>query len=65
MAKVTEVVKEIAQSWKLLTKEDRSKYKEAAKRGKLLFCINFNLRQGKIRERIKIFRVSLFTSQKA
>ncbi len=34
MAKVTEVVKEIAQSWKILTKEDRQKYKEAAKRGK-------------------------------
>jgi hypothetical protein len=36
MAKVTEVVKEIAQSWKILTKEDRQKYKEAAKRGKSL-----------------------------
>ena len=34
MAKVTEVVKEIAQSWQKLTKDDRSKYKEAAKRGK-------------------------------
>ena len=39
-AKVTEVVKEIAQSWKLLTKEDRSKYKEAAKRGNTSFRIN-------------------------
>lgn len=35
-AKVTEVVKEIAQSWKLLTKDDRQKFKEAAKRGKSL-----------------------------
>lgn len=34
MAKVTEVVKEIAQSWRKLQKEDRQKYKEAAKRGK-------------------------------
>lgn len=33
-AKVTEVVKEIAQSWGLLTKEDRQKYKEAAKKDK-------------------------------
>jgi hypothetical protein len=54
MARVTEVVKEIAKSWKLLTKEDRQRYKEAAKRGKLLFshfifaiilkilqCVNF------------------------
>jgi hypothetical protein len=31
---VTEVVKEIAQSWGLLNKEERSKYKELAKRGK-------------------------------
>lgn len=36
MAKVTEVVKEIAQCWQKLTKDDRSKYKEAAKRGKSL-----------------------------
>lgn len=36
MAKVTEVVKEIAQCWQKLTKDDRSKYKEAAKRGKYL-----------------------------
>lgn len=34
MAKVTEVVKEIAQTWQKLAKEDRQKYKEAAKRGK-------------------------------
>jgi hypothetical protein len=40
MAKVTEVVKEIAQSWKLLTKEDKQKYKEAAKRGKAGFHSN-------------------------
>lgn len=36
MAKVTEVVKEIAQTWQKLAKEDRQKYKEAAKRGKNL-----------------------------
>jgi hypothetical protein len=35
MAKVTEVVKEIAQTWQKLGKDDRQKYKEAAKRGKL------------------------------
>jgi hypothetical protein len=29
MAKVTEVVKEIAQTWQKLAKEDRTKYKEA------------------------------------
>jgi HMG-box domain len=34
MAKVTEVVKEIAQCWQILVKEDRQKYKEAAKRGR-------------------------------
>ena len=34
MAKVTEVVKEIAQTWQKLGKDDRQKYKEAAKRGK-------------------------------
>ena len=33
MAKVTEVVKEIAKCWKVLTKDDRQKYKEAAKKG--------------------------------
>ena len=33
-AKVTEVVKEIARCWGLMTKEDRAKYKEQAKRGK-------------------------------
>jgi hypothetical protein len=37
MAKVTEVVKEIAQTWQKLAKEDRTKYKEAAKRGKYYF----------------------------
>ncbi len=37
MARVTEVVKEIARSWKLLTKEERQRYKESAKRGKELF----------------------------
>ncbi len=35
MAKVTEVVKEIAQTWQKLGKDDRTKYKEAAKRGML------------------------------
>lgn len=35
LAKVTEVVKEIAQSWKILTKEERQRYKEAAKRGNI------------------------------
>jgi len=34
MAKVTEVVKEIAQCWRKLNKEDKIKYKEAAKKGK-------------------------------
>ena len=33
MAKVTEVVKEIAQCWGKLTKEGKIKYKEAAKKG--------------------------------
>lgn len=33
-AKVTEVVKEIAQSWGVLSKEDKQKYKDAAKKGK-------------------------------
>lgn len=37
MAKVTEVVKEIAQIWQILAKEDRTKYKEAAKRGTYYF----------------------------
>ena len=35
-AKVTEVVKEIARCWGLMTKEDRSKYKEQAKRGNFI-----------------------------
>jgi hypothetical protein len=39
MAKVTEVVKEIAQCWQKLIKEDRQKYKEQAKRGKLPFFL--------------------------
>jgi hypothetical protein len=30
---VTEVVKEIAQCWGVLSKEEKMKYKEAAKRG--------------------------------
>lgn len=34
LAKVTEVVKEIAQSWKLLNKEERQRFKEAAKKDK-------------------------------
>ena len=46
MAKVTEVVKEIAQSWGHLSKEERQKYKEAAKKGK--FLTNHSIRQGKI-----------------
>jgi hypothetical protein len=37
MARVTEVVKEIARSWKLLTKEERQRYKESAKKGKQTF----------------------------
>ena len=45
MAKVTEVVKEIAQSWKVLTKEDRQKYKEAAKRGKSRISFPFKILQ--------------------
>ena len=34
LSKVTEVVKEIAKCWGLMSKEDKHKYKEAAKRGK-------------------------------
>ncbi|TNV85032.1 hypothetical protein FGO68_gene4044 [Halteria grandinella] len=34
LAKVTEVVKEMAASWRALPKEDRQKYKEAAKKDK-------------------------------
>lgn len=37
LAKVTEVVKEIAQSWQKLGKDERQKYKEAAKKGKIIF----------------------------
>ena len=33
-AKVTEVVKEIARCWSMMTKEDRTVYKIEAKRGK-------------------------------
>lgn len=46
MAKVTEVVKEIAQSWGLLNKEERQKYKEAAKKGRSWRL--YSDRQGKI-----------------
>lgn len=35
--KVTEVVKLIAKLWQNLTKEEKQKYKEAAKHGKLKF----------------------------
>ena len=45
LAKVTEVVKEIAQSWKILTKEDRQKYKEAAKKGKFIGNQSFQTRK--------------------
>lgn len=47
---MTEVVKEIAQSWGKLSKEDRQKYKDAARKGKrfLVHAIKFNRRQGKI-----------------
>ena len=41
MSRVTEVVKEIAKCWKLLTKDDRQRYKEAAKRGKLFLFSHF------------------------
>lgn len=45
-AKVTEVVKEIAQSWGVLSKEDKQKYKDAAKKGKsqsfIKQCVIFN-----------------------
>lgn len=46
-AKVTEVVKEIAQSWGVLSKEDKQKYKDAAKKGKsqsfIIQCVIFIL----------------------
>lgn len=35
LTKVTAVVKEIARCWGLMSKEEKQKYKEAAKRGKL------------------------------
>ena len=57
MAKVTEVVKEIAQCWQKLTKDDRSKYKEAAKRGKSLGLIT--VRQGEVRAGAAVARVVL------
>jgi hypothetical protein len=47
MAKVTEVVKQIAAGWRVLKKEDRQKYKEAAKRGNYQSLIYFP-RQGEI-----------------
>ena len=50
LAKVTEVVKEIAQCWGVLTKDDKIKYKDAAKRGKEIINLTFEFRQGKIRE---------------
>jgi hypothetical protein len=34
-AKVTEVVKEIAQCWQVLTKEERMPYRERARKGKI------------------------------
>ena len=37
MAKVTEVVKEIAQTWQKLAKEDRTNYNDAANSGKYYF----------------------------
>ena len=36
---MTEVVKEIARCWSLMTKDDRMTYKLEAKRGKLLFVV--------------------------
>jgi hypothetical protein len=36
LAKVTAVVKEIAHFWGLMTKDDKHRFKEAAKRGKSL-----------------------------
>ncbi len=41
LSKVTEVVKEIAKCWGLMSKEDKHKYKEAAKRGKWYGCTNY------------------------
>lgn len=52
MAKVTEVVKEIAQSWKILTKEDRQRYKEAAKRG-IIICIFTSLDKERYEKELK------------
>ena len=46
MAKVTEVVKEIAQRWKKLDKQDRLIYKEQARKGR--FCCSLILKFFKI-----------------
>ena len=42
LAKVTEVVKEIAQCWGFLSKEDKQKYKDSARKGEI-FCTNFDI----------------------
>jgi len=50
-ARVTEVVKEIAQCWQALSKEDRMPYKEKARKGKdfamlevfIILQISFNI----------------------
>ena len=42
-AKVTEVVKEIARCWSLMTKDDRMVYKVEAKRGKCLRLLSLSL----------------------
>jgi hypothetical protein len=53
--KVTEVVKQIAKLWQSLSKEEKQRYKEAAKQGKFIFnmeisnlLIILNFRQGKV-----------------
>ena len=43
LSKVTEVVKEIARCWGQMSKEDKHKYKEAAKRGKFSIIVKFKL----------------------
>jgi HMG-box domain len=55
LSKVTEVVKEIAKCWGLMSKEDKHKYKEAAKRGKSAVSLTL-CRQGKILERVESSR---------
>jgi len=50
LSKVTEVVKEIAKCWGEMSKEDKHKYKEAAKRGKFLIHVIILFRQGEILE---------------